>query len=43
MPHRLKVIEQKAPTVREIVDQLAKAEAKEIQRLKQEMAKKKNK
>jgi hypothetical protein len=43
MPHRLKVLEQKAPTVKEIIVQLAKAEAQEIQRLKQEMAKKKEK
>jgi hypothetical protein len=41
MPHRLKVIEQNGPTVKEIIEQLAKAEAKEIQKLKQEMAKKK--
>ena len=41
MPHRLKVLEQKAPTVKEIIEQLAKAETQEIQRLKQEMGKKK--
>jgi hypothetical protein len=43
MPHRLKVIEEKGPTVKEIVAQLAKAEEKEIQKLKQEMAEKKTK
>jgi hypothetical protein len=43
MPHRLKVIEQNTPTVRDIISQLANAEAKEIQRLKEEMSKKKNK
>lgn len=43
MPHRLKVIEQKAPTVKEIIAQLANAEAKEIQKLKQEMAQKNTK
>jgi len=41
MPHRLKVLEQKTPTVKEIIEQLAKAESQEIQRLKQEMGKKK--
>ncbi|HEX6881237.1 MAG TPA: hypothetical protein VF135_12785 [Terriglobales bacterium] len=43
MPHRLKVLEQNTPTVRDIISQLANAEAKEIQRLKEEMAKKKAK
>jgi hypothetical protein len=43
MPHRLKVIEQNAPTVKEIIAQLAKAEEQEIQRLKREMAEKKSK
>jgi hypothetical protein len=42
MPHRLKVLEQKTPTVKEIVAGLAKAEADEIQKLK-EQAKKKQK
>jgi hypothetical protein len=43
MPHRLKVIEQNAPTVKDIIAQLAKAEAQEIQRLKREMTEKKTK
>jgi len=43
MPHRLKVLEQKTPTVKEIIEQLAKAESQEIQRLKQEMGKKNKK
>ena len=40
MPHRLKVLEQKQPTVKEIIEQLAAAEAKEIEKLKREAAKK---
>lgn len=40
MPHRLKVLEQKTPTINEIIAGLAKAEADEIQKLK-ERAKKK--
>ena len=40
MPHRLKVLEQKSPTVKEIIEQLAAAEAKEIERLKREASKK---
>lgn len=41
MPHRLKVIDQSAPTVKDVITQLAKAEAKEIQKLKEELLKKK--
>ncbi len=41
MPHRLKVLEQKTPTVKEIVDGLAKAEADEIQKLKEQAKSKK--
>ena len=41
MPHRLKVLEQKTPTVKEIVAGLAKAEADEIQKLKEQARKKK--
>lgn len=40
MPHRLKVLEQKSPTVKEIIEQLAAAEAKEIEKLKREASKK---
>lgn len=36
MPHRLKVLEQKVPTVKEIIAGLAKAEADEIQKLKEQ-------
>jgi hypothetical protein len=43
MPHRLKVLEQKAPTVKDIIEQLAKAETTEIQRLKSEAGKSKKK
>jgi hypothetical protein len=42
MPHRLKVLEPKAPTVNEIIAGLAKAESEEIQKLK-EAAKSKKK
>lgn len=41
MPHRLKVIEQNTPTIKEIIAQLAKAETSEIQKLKQQVLKKK--
>ncbi|HEU5402359.1 MAG TPA: hypothetical protein VFU86_13430 [Terriglobales bacterium] len=41
MPHRLKVLEQKMPTVKEIISGLAKAEAAEIQKLKEEAKKRK--
>ncbi len=41
MPHRLKVLDQNtAPTVKEIIAQLAAAEAKEIEKLKREASKK---
>lgn len=36
MPHRLKVLPERAPTVKEVVADMAKAEAREIQKLKQE-------
>jgi len=41
MPHRLKVLDQKMPSVREIIAGLAKAENDEIQRLKEQAKKKK--
>jgi hypothetical protein len=41
MPHRLKVLDQKAPTVKEIIAGLAKAEADEIQKLKEQAKQKK--
>lgn len=41
MPHRLKVLEQKTPTINEIIAGLAKAEADEIQKLKEQAKKKK--
>lgn len=40
MPHRLKVLDQNMPTVKEIIAQLAAAEAKEIEKLKREASKK---
>ncbi len=40
MPHRLKVLDQNTPTVKEIIAQLAAAEAKEIEKLKREASKK---
>ncbi len=41
MPHRLKVLEQKAPTIKEIIAGLAKAEADEILKLKEQAKTKK--
>jgi hypothetical protein len=40
MPHRLKVIEPNAPSVKEIITKLAKAEADEIRKLKAQARKK---
>ena len=41
MPYRLKVLEQKLPTINEVIAGLAKAEADEIQKLKEQAKKKK--
>jgi hypothetical protein len=41
MPHRLKILEQKMPTVKEIIAGLAKTEADEIQKLKEQAKKRK--
>lgn len=41
MPQRLKVLDPKTPTVKEIIAGLAKAEANEIQRLKEQAKKRK--
>ncbi len=43
MPHRLKVLEPKTPTVKEIIMGLAKAEADTIHKLKEDAMKKKSK